>query len=355
MHELSTNKVTGRVEMFSGMGLRPWHGLGSIVQGRLSAVEAIVAAGLNWEVEGLPVSVNGRQLPFPSKEDSGDCWQGITRRDTGECLGIMRGRYECIQNSECFDFLDGLVQDGALQYETAGALRGGRQVWMMAKYDGQIKIAGDNTEQWLLAVSSHDGSYSLMVQWVTVRVVCANTLSIALKGAKNQVKIRHSKTWEGKASAAKKVLGLTKDYFTTVQDALAGMNDRLMSKEEMAVFSAALLPSSVPGVVPTRTANIRAEVNRLFERGAGNKGVSRWDALNAVTDYADHVQVLRGDNSTRLESALLGSGAQLKQRAFEMLSSDEVMADLLKRPHVPAASSAVAASGLADFQDLLNK
>lgn len=349
-HELSIQN--GRAEMFSGMGITPWHNLGTIVTGLLTASEAIQEAHLNWDVVTMPVTVNGQKLKFPNGEDSSDSWQGVCRSDTGACLGIMRGRYETIQNRDCFDFMDSLVQAGELKYETAGALRGGRQVWMMAKYDGQIKINGDEHRQWLLCVSSHDGSYSLMIQWVTERVVCANTLSIALRGAKNQMKIRHVSNWQDKAEEARRVLGLTKTYFGTIQEQLAGMTDKLLTHEQMQEFTRLLIPANDENDVPTRTKNIRAEINKLFDGGRGNVGVSRWDALNAVTDYADHVQTLRGENSTRLESSLLGSGATLKQKAYEMLTDESVMGSLLQRNHTPTIAPASTGT---DFARLLNQ
>ena len=349
-HQISIQN--GRAEVFSGQGLVPWHKLGTIVAGRLTAAEAIESAHLGWLVQPLPVSVNGRQLAFPDDKTS-EGWQGICRADTGDCLGITKGRYEIIQNADCFAFMDSLVNEGQLKYETAGALRGGRQVWMMARYDGDIEINQDKHEQWLLCVSSHDGSYSLMVQWVTVRVVCANTLSVALSGAKNQVKIRHTANWENKEDEARRVLGLTKDYFAAMRESLSGLADKAMTADDMNAFTKLLFPSKHEKDVPTRTSNMRWGVERLFSRGAGNRGASRWDALNAVTDFADHEAKLRGENSTRLESALLGSGAQLKQRAFETLTSADLMTQLLNvRGHTPSAAPT---NGGSDFSRLLGQ
>ncbi len=196
-HELSIQN--GRGEMFSGSNLTPWHKLGTVVKGLLTAKECLAAAHLDWTVKGLPVTVNGITLPFPNGETE-NTWQGICRQDTGACLSIMKGRYECIQNNDALDFLDSLVGNGEAVYDTAGALRGGRQVWILAKVNGLRKINGDDHATWCLAVTSHDGSYTLMLQWVYERVVCANTLNVALKGASNQVKIRHCKNWGDKES-----------------------------------------------------------------------------------------------------------------------------------------------------------
>ena len=340
----------GIAEMFSGNNVVPWHNMGTIVSGLLTAKQAIEAAHLGWKVKCEPVFVGGVQLPFPDDKNSTDCYQGIVRDDNNLCLAIMKGKYEPIQNTDCFDFMDVLAGEGNLKYETAGALRNGKQVWMMAKYNGDIEINKDKHETWLLLCTSHDGSYSLMVQWITVRVVCANTLSLALKTARNQVKIRHTKTWADKVSEARRVLGLTVNYFEEMRKTLAGMNEQIITPDAASAFTRLLFPAKDEKDVPTLTSNMRWGVQRLFNRPeAGTFGQTRWDMLNAVTDWADHEQKLRGKNSTRLESSLLGTGAALKQTAFEILTSEKIMAELLSKPLNMDAASA------SEFQALLNK
>lgn len=330
-HELSIQN--GRAEMFSGNNVTPWHKLGTIVAGLLTAKEAIEAAHLGWQVEFRPIVVAGKEL-------NQDDYQATVRADTLDTLGVVKGRYEIIQNSECFDFMDSLVSSGELRYETAGALRNGKQVWMMAKYNGEIEINSDQHKMWLLLVTSHDGSRCLECCWVTERVVCANTLSIALRGKANSIKIRHSASWEDKRNEAQRVLGLTQDYFADMRNALAGLNNQPMTQEDMDCFAKLVFPAKSESAVPTRTQNVRSEVSSLFSSGRGNNGNSRWDALNAVTDYIDHNSVLRGENSTRLESSLFGTGAQIKQKAFDYLTGEDLMAQLLSlRPHTPSQSS----------------
>jgi phage/plasmid-like protein (TIGR03299 family) len=352
-HELSIQN--GQAEMVSGAGITPWHKLGTVVSGYLTAREALQAAHLDWAVAAKPLFVDGVQLPFPTADKSTEgTFQAICREDNGACLGISKGRYEIIQNVEAFDFFDKLVGRGEAAYETAGALRGGRQIWLMAKINGTVLLNGDEHNQHALLVSSHDGSYSLMVQYVFERVVCANTLNIALRGAKNQLKIRHSKNWAAKEAQAATALGVGQNYFKTVQEEIALLGDALLSKDEMTAFTEALIPASDPKEVSTRTKNIRDEVNALFQRGAGNNGATRWDALNAVTDYVDHRQSTRGQNSTRLETSILGAGAALKQKAYDMLQDDSFMTILLsKRDHVSTTGANL--GGGADFAALLAK
>lgn len=352
-HEISIQN--GRAEMFSGNGKLPWHGLGQVVSGLLTATEAINAAHLNWNVKAMPVTVNGIELPFPTEETS-EGYQGIVRDDTGACLGIMKARYEMIQNSEAFAFFDRIVGDGRATYETAGALRGGKQVWILAKYNGEIKINDDLTRMWCLLVTSHDGSQALSCQWVSERVVCANTLSIALRGKKQSIKIRHTANWENKEQEARRVLGLTEDYFTVLQRELGKLQDHSMSMDEMNDFTRLLYPAKDEKEVPTRTSNMRWGTARLFNRGAGNHGATRWDALNAVTDWADHNSTLRGDNSTRLESSISGSAADLKQKAFDLLTAEDFTAQLIAaRPHVVSSTATTMNTGSADFDRLMGR
>lgn len=341
--------VNGKAEMFSGQGVVPWHGLGTVVKGLLTAQEAIVTAHLDWDVNSYPITVNGVTL-------STDDYQGLVRSDNGTVLGIMKGRYEPIQNKDCFDFLDTLAGEGMLKYETAGALRLGKKVWLMAKYDGEQLINNDKSEQWLLACTSHDGSMALSVQWISVRVVCQNTLSLALKGAKNQVSIRHTENWEQKAKMAKEVLGLTKNYFTAVKDQLTQLSNEGLTSDGMQEFSKLLFKFDKEGKepVPTRTQNMRdAILARYNSPSTGTYGQTRWDALNAVSDYVDHDSTIRGQN-TRMESALMGNGQTLKQRAFEYLTDDALMKSLLNKPLSNLADTVANADTKNEFNRLMN-
>lgn len=318
-HELSI--VDGKAEMFSGNNEVPWHKLGTVVQGLLTSAEAIEAAHLNWNVQACPITVNGQ---VQSLED----YQGICRMDTGATLGVMKGRYEIIQNREAFDFMDSLAASGQIKYETAGALRGGKKIWLMAKYDGELMIGSDKTEQWLLLVNSHDGSSCLLLQWVSVRVVCANTLSMALGNVRSQVKIRHTTNWTDKAAEAKRVLGLTGEYFKTLGDALLPLASKRVTPSQAVGFVKTLIPSPADGSKPsTRTTNIRTQILDLFSGGNGNHGNTRYDLLNGVSDYTDHAMTIRADDNrkseARFESALMASGSELKQRAFDILADDQ--------------------------------
>lgn len=357
-HKVSVTK-DGVAEMFSGRGLTPWHGLGQVVAGLLKAAEAINAAHLDWTVSKQKVyTKNGKITEIPK-------WNAIVRDDTHKPLGIVKSRHTPIQNADCFDFMDALAGEGKVMYDTAGALRGGRHVWMAAKIEGKDFTIGkdDKHEQWLLLVNSHDQTYSLMVQWVTVRVVCNNTFTAALGNTRNQVKIRHCANWKDKAAQAKSVLGLADDYFAEMQKTLQSFGTVDATPALAAEFTKLLFPArdkdgkalEINAPASPQTEGYRSVVQRLFNRpSAGTYGQTRYDIFNAVTDYADHFQKV-GKTSSRIESSLLpsGNGQVLKERALKLLTSEDIMADLLARSVAVKAQPAKVVNET--FADLVSK
>lgn len=317
MHNLTINN--GKAEMFSGSGITPWHKLGQVVEGMLTAQEAIKKALMDWIVTLEPVFVNGKKF-----EDG----KAVVRGDNGYILSIVGNRYETIQNHEAFSFFDDVVGSGQAIYETAGSLAGGKKIWIMAKLKGSLFLDSrpeDETHKYVLLVSSHDGSSSLMMMIVSVRVVCHNTLSIALNGATNMIKIRHTRNYESKKGEAMKALNLCNAYFDNLQEVMNELDRQAMTRADMVTFSEKLLPIK-DEKESTRTENVRQEIVTLFSRGKGNLGKSRWDALNAVTEYVDHHRTTRtkengNSEENRFSSSMFGSGLTLKTQAYTLLTS----------------------------------
>jgi phage/plasmid-like protein (TIGR03299 family) len=315
-------------EMFSGRGIIPWHGQGTVVKGLLTAKEAIEAAHLEWEVEKRPVytekwveneNEERKLVTVPISNH-----KSIVRKDNDYPLAVVKDRYNIIQNSECFDFFDSVVGEGQAIYDTAGSLKNGRVVWIMAKLSGQLFIKNnpeDRIDKNILLVTSHNSTFSLMMQHVSTRVVCWNTLSAALRNCTNQVKIRHTKTYEKKIETAQKALQLTVAYYDNLQEVINLLSDKKMDKREMEDFTRKLFPVKDEEDVPKQTETVRSTVQDLFVNGRGNLGRSRWDAMNSVTEFVDHHRGIRGESTSRFESGLLGSGNNLKNRAFELLVS----------------------------------
>ena len=318
-HNLATKK-DGKVAMFY-FGEAPWHKLGAKLENPATAAEAIEAAGLNYQVELVPLFTEAG-IPVPRRK-------GVIRSDSRQVLGSVGTSYVPVQNEEAFQFLDAIVADGGLRYHTAGALGKGERIWMLAKLPGHIRVKNteDITEKFLLLHNSHDGSSPLRVHFTPIRVVCQNTLSIAERNGRGLgCSIMHKGDLESKVYGAQKVLGLANRFFDDLQPKIDLLASYLPTRDQLHQFFCTLYPDPVEGN-KTRAENVRAELFRLFDEGIGQDipGIrhSAWAALHAVTEYVDHRRTTRGQGdsekaSKRLQSLWFGSGARLKQLAWDL-------------------------------------
>jgi phage/plasmid-like protein (TIGR03299 family) len=315
-HDIATTNGKPSLAYF---GEVPWHGLGTKLDDPATAQEAIEAAGLDyqaelkslWTVDGEPVT----------------CRQAVVRSDNGQVLGVVGKSYQPIQNRQCFGFLDAVVADGRLRYHTAGALGQGERIWMLAKVPGEIRVkdSDDVTEKYLLLSNSHDGSSALRVYFTAIRVVCANTLGLAERRGRGQgVSIAHKGDLAAKVSAAQEILGFAKRFYDDLEGRINQLASFHPTRKQVADYFAELYPDR-EGSRTGRAQNIRATLNRLFEEGRGQDipdvRYSAWAAFNAVTEFVDHHRSSRGDTpvdraSRRLQSAWFGSGARIKDRAW---------------------------------------
>ena len=317
-HELST--VNGRTAMMYVEDV-PWHGLGQRLESPATAREAIAAANLDFDVslsdlttkDGIPVSMK----------------KAVIRTDTHDVLGVVGDRYQPIQNRECFAFLDAVVADGDLRYHTAGALRKGEKIWLLAKLPGRIRVRSsqDVSEKYLLLSNSHDGTSCLRVFFTSIRVVCANTLAVAdREGLGEGLSIRHQGNLVSKIRQAREVLGIAARYFDDLEGHFDRMARHLPTYAQVSTYFKTLVPDPEEGN-PARAQNVRDELFRLYESGQGQdipeiRG-STWAAFNAVTEYVDHFRPTRAKTdfdraANRLESAWFGSGSRMKIQAFQL-------------------------------------
>lgn len=317
-HDLAT--TDNRTSMMY-TGEVPWHRLGTRLDEAATAGEAIEAAGLDFEVK-LTRLVTVNDIPVPDK-------LAVVREDSHAILGVVGSSYRPVQNRECFGFLDAVVADGSLRYHTAGALGKGERIWMLAKLpdDIRVKNSDDITEKYLLLSNSHDGSSSLRVHFTGVRVVCANTLAIAARNGRGQgVSIVHKGNLTSKVQQAQEVLGLAKRFYNDAEEQINRLAWHYPSLRQLEEYFRQVYPDSPEGE-SARTKNVRQEMLRLFEEGIGHDMPdirhTTWTALNAVTEYVDHYRSTRGKTSlerasNRLESAWFGSGARIKERAWDL-------------------------------------
>lgn len=317
-HDLA--ETNGRTAMMYA-GETPWHRLGTKLDSPATASEAITAAGLDFDVRiSALMTDTGQRVAHRV---------ATTRSDNDTILGVVSRSYRPIQNREAFAFLDGVVADGGLRYHTAGAMGVGERIWMLAKLPGELRVknSDDVSEKYLLLSNSHDGSSALRVFFTPIRVVCANTLSLAHRKGKGQgISIVHKGNLTSKVEEARKVLGLAHHRFEEAEHKIDIMARHYPSHEELTSFFERVIPTPSEGRHP-KIEQARGELFRLFEEGKGQDipaiRHTTWAALNAVTEYVDHYRPARGRTETdrlhrRLTSQWFGTGAEIKARAWEM-------------------------------------
>lgn len=312
---------------------RPWHGLGVAVNGPANAAETIAAASLNWEVETRPVYqyapseiIGGNQfyrhLEIPNKN-------AIVRADTNEVFAVMGSGYEPVQNVDAFSFFDEVIAQGEAIYHTAGSLFGGRKVWILAKLPDDIVVTEtDKIGKYILLSNSHDGSSALRMKFTPIRVVCSNTLSVALSDTSGFY-AKHTRNVLQRASEAREVLGLAAQYY----DIFATQVDRLVNARMTVIevqdylqklynFKEDVSYDDQDYRVTRAYENTLDLLNHRTNRVGGMEG-TKWAAYNAVTYYLDHERTVSGQDGyeldRRLDSTWFGRGVELRQKAFNLL------------------------------------
>jgi phage/plasmid-like protein (TIGR03299 family) len=315
--------VDGQAAMMY-VGKRPWHGLGTVLDDPPTSAEAIKAAGLDWTVSKKPLFAADKKsvLAVP------DRYAVVRDEQWGnpDCLvfGIVGKHYTPLQNRDAFEFFDPIVKDGRATYETAGALGEGEKVWILAKLPGEMRVVRhDVVEKYLLLSNSHDGTSSVQVKFTPVRVVCQNTLTMALRDGPT-IRVTHSRDLQERLRATQNALGLINSHFGKLGESFQEMARVQLGFANLHRYLTLVFPDPTNrdderGI--KRAILDRAVCQYLFEHGAGNseEGVkgTLWAGYNAVTEYIDHSRTrLVGDR--RLDSIWFGDGYLVKARAYRL-------------------------------------
>lgn len=281
VHNIAT--IAGREAFFAGEGKSAWHGIGTVVEGLATAEEALELANLKWGVNLLPVKFD---IPAGGLNTYPDRF--VTVRDTDNFpLGIVGGDYIVTNNSAVFAFLDDITDSGEAKYSTAGALGNGARVFMTAKVGEGFKVAdSDELETYLVITTSHDGKQALTAFTTTIRVVCQNTLTLALAGAKNKWTITHRHDLSGRVQEAREALNLTLEY----QDAFQEEVERLLAVEVTKDQFEGIVKSILPDQKRKFDRSL-VELMDVFENeptvNAGGGEGTGWAALNSWTFWTD--------------------------------------------------------------------
>jgi len=311
------------IEQMAYVGQTPWHGLGSELSPKQPIEIWQREAGMDWQIQESPVHFKSDTVGHLGSIHTFPEQKVLFRSDTKAPLSVVSQRYHTVQPREVLEFYRDLTEVSGYELETAGVLKGGRKFWALARTGQNTALKGnDQVNGYLLLATSCDGTLATTATPTTVRVVCNNTLTIALDGMTRAIKVPHNTRFDPKA--VKKQLGIAVSQWDEFMYRMRALAERKVQwHEAMGFFMNVLCEVSPNSQLPEVLPNERAlrKVQALYEgRGRGSKLASAqgtaWGLLNAVTEYVDHERRARS-NEYRMDSAWFGQGAQIKQRALD--------------------------------------
>ena len=295
----------------------PWHGLGTKVLDAPASKDALVLAGLDWRVLQEPI--------YTSAEEVIDGYKANVRDSDRRVLGVVTDRYKVIQNDEAFAFTDGLLGEG-VKYETAGSLQGGRKVWLLAHMPHEYIISGERISPYLLFSNTHDGSGAIKVALTPIRVVCQNTLNLALSRAKRCWSMIHTGDIKEKMQEAKDTLFLAENYMDELGKEFEALRMKKLTDKQVMEYIEILLPIE-DGSTPQQEKNmkrLREDMKiRYFDApDLQEVGKNAYRFVNAVSDFATHAEPLRktANYKENLFSRTV-DGNPMIDKAYQMVSA----------------------------------
>jgi len=306
------------IENMAYVGATPWHGLGNQLTPQQPIEIWQREAGMDWRINEADVlySVSaGDGLHLKSNPDN----KVLFRSDTFSPLSVVSKRYKVVQPAEVLEFYRDLVSAGGFELETAGVLKGGKKLWALAKTGQETLLrGGDKVKAYLLLATSCDGTLSTTAQFTSIRVVCNNTLQMAVGDSGGAVKVPHSTQFD--PQQVKQALGLGLSSWETFVMDMRQLADRKINKFEAMNFLVEVLGDRTLPLADQPNQKALQNVYALFNgSGKGSELASAsgtaWGLLNGVTEYVDQHRRARSIDH-RLDSAWFGPGAAIKERAF---------------------------------------
>jgi phage/plasmid-like protein (TIGR03299 family) len=302
------------VEQMMFVGATPWHGLGNKVDADISVEDAIVAAGLDWEVglkdlqtvDGVPVS-----------------HRATYRKTDGSILGVVGPRYTPLQNKDSFDWFQPFIDAGECGIHTAGSLHSGQKVWVLAQLnrDSSEIVRGDDVSKFILLSNSHDGTTAIRVGYTPIRVVCVNTLAMAHNNKNSQlIRIRHTRSSKNNLEQVRDIMDNINAQFEATAEQFRFLASKNFNQADIRRYVKTMLgiEGTVDGDIKTRTRNIMDEILALVEgpkQSATNVRGTWWAAYNGYNEYLNYNKGRTEDN--RLDSLWFGANANDNIKALE--------------------------------------
>ena len=281
--------MAANVEYMFYTRTKPWHGLGVQVQEAPESKDALRLAGLDWKVYQREVYT-----------DSGikiEGYRANVRNTDNKVLGVVTERYKIVQNEEAFSFTDALLGKG-VRYETAGSLQEGKKVWLLARLPKEYIISGEQISPYLVFSNSHDGSAAVRVAVTPIRVVCNNTLNLALSTAKRSWAMVHTGNIKGKIHEAQETLFMAENYMSKLGKEFEELKRQKLSERQVKEYIELLLPLEKTSSLVTakNVKKLRDDLRARYYDAPDLQDVGGNNAyrfINAVSDFATHNEPLR--------------------------------------------------------------
>ncbi|HEC1605879.1 DUF932 domain-containing protein [Pseudomonas aeruginosa] len=311
------------VETMAYAGATPWHGLGNQLTQKQPIEVWQHEAGMDWQIQESPVHFKADAVGHLGSIHSFPEQKVLYRSDTKAPLSVVSNRYHTVQPREVLEFYRDLTEVSGYELETAGVLKGGRKFWALARTGQHVALKGnDQVNGYLLLATSCDGTLATTATPTTIRVVCNNTLTIALDGTSRAIKVPHNTRFN--PQLVKRQLGIAVSQWDEFMYRMRHLAERRVQwHEALGYFMNVLCDTPSNGELPDKLTNERAlrRVQSLYEgegRGAKLEAANgtAWGLLNAVTEFVDHERRARS-SEYRIDSAWFGQGATLKQKALD--------------------------------------
>ena len=296
---------------------KPWHGLGTRVEEAPDSREALRLAGLDWRVVQKSIKTgDGFQIPG---------FKANMRDTDNRVLGVVTDRYKVVQNEDAFAFTDKLLGEG-VTYETAGSLQDGRRTWLLAKLPQRYIISGDEITPYLVFMNTHDGTGAIKAAMTPVRVVCQNTLNLALSTARRSWSTNHIGDIAGKLEDARYTLLYADQYMSELGKEIDRMNHIKLSERQVLEYIDALITLNDEPTPQQKKnlARMKEDMQVRYFDAPDLKSVGRngYRFINAVSDFATHAKPLRESANYR-ESLFARTieGNAMIDKAYAMLQA----------------------------------
>ena len=309
--------MAANVETMFSVREKPWHGLGKIVMEAPTSKDALSLAGLDWNVVQEPIYTEFNEVV--------EGYKANVRDSDRKVLGVVSDRYKVVQNADAFSFTDELLGKG-VRYETAGSLQEGRKVWLLARLPREYIIGGERISPYLVFSNTHDGSGSVKVAVTPVRVVCNNTLNLALDTASRSFSMVHTGNIQDKIQEAKDTLFMAESYMDCLGAEFEQLRRQKMTDAQVKEFMELLLPIEKDStqIQSKNILRLREDLKKRYYDAPDLQkvGNNAYRFINAVSDFATHAKPLRRTaNYNENLFARTIDGNPLIDKAYQLLKT----------------------------------